>query len=229
MRQSKLFTAVITLALLGVMVVGCAGPKAVTFPDENLEAAIRDALGKPTGEEITTAELAKLTTLSAESRGIADISGLEYCINLTELYLLESQISDISPLANLTNLTELSIWGNQISDISPLANLTNLTGLYLGENQISDISPLANLTNLTWLYIERNQISDISPLANLTNLTWLYIERNQISDISPLVENSGLGAGDEVWLENNNLDLWEGSEDLENIRALEDRGVVVHY
>ena len=38
------------------------------------------------------------------------------------------------------------------------------------------------------------------------------------------MENSGLGGGDEVWLENNNLDLWEGSEDLENIRALEARG-----
>jgi len=43
------------------------------------------------------------------------------------------------------------------------------------------------------------------------------------------VENSGLGAGDKVLLEGNNLDLSEGSEDMENIKALEDRGVVVHY
>ena len=52
----------------------------------------------------------------------------------------------------------------------------------------------------------------------------LYLARNQISDISPLVANSGLGEGDEVWLGNNNLDLSEGSEDLENITALEDGG-----
>jgi len=52
---------------------------------------------------------------------------------------------------------------------------------------------------------------------------------NQISDISPLVENSGLGEGDYVLLSNNNLDLSEGSEDMENIRQLEGRGVVVHY
>jgi len=43
------------------------------------------------------------------------------------------------------------------------------------------------------------------------------------------VENSGLGKGDEVWLGNNNLDLGEGSEDMENIKTLEDRGVIVHY
>jgi hypothetical protein len=60
-------------------------------------------------------------------------------------------------------------------------------------------------------------------------LTLLSLGANQISDISPLVENSGLGAGDEVWLLDNNLDLGEDSEDMENIRALEDRGVVVHY
>jgi len=53
--------------------------------------------------------------------------------------------------------------------------------------------------------------------------------RNQISDISQLVENSGLGAGDKLWLKGNNLDLSEGSEDMENIRALEDRGVLVFY
>jgi len=43
------------------------------------------------------------------------------------------------------------------------------------------------------------------------------------------LENSGLGEGDEVWLEENNLDLEEGSEDMENIQALEDRGVEVNY
>jgi len=206
MTQSKLFTAVITIALLGVMVIGC-GPKSVTFPDENLKAAIRDAVGKPMGEEITSEELAGITILEADDSGIADLSGLECCTSLTELWLSLNQISDISPLENITSLISLGLWQNQISDISPLSNLTSLTGLAL----------------------DGNQISDISPLSNLTNLTSLYLSENRISDISPLVENSGLGAGDEVWLEDNNLDLGEGSDDMENIRILEDRGVVVHY
>jgi len=55
----------------------------------------------------------------------------------------------------------------------------------------------------------------------------IHLNENQISDISALVENSGLGLGDRVWLENNNLDLGEGSEDMDNIRALEVRGVDV--
>ena len=157
----------------------------VTFPDGNLEAAIRDALGKPACEEIMAAELANLTTLWALFSDITDLTGLEYC----------------------TNLTELNIYGNQISNISALSSLTNLSQLRLNYNQISDISPL----------------------ASLVNLGYVSLNGNQISDISLLLENSGLGEGDEVYLEDNNLDLREGSEDMENIRALEDRGVTVSY
>jgi internalin A len=123
----------------------------------------------------------------------------------------------------------LYLYENQISDIIPLGNLASLTVLELYGNQISDISPLQNLTSLTELTLSRNQISDLSPLSNLTNLTYLNLKDNQISDISPLVENSGLGEGDVVTITDNNLDLSEGSEDMENIGALEDRGVVVYY
>jgi hypothetical protein len=292
-------------------------PLSITFPDENLEAAIREVLGKKPGEEMTAAELAKLRELDASNRRIDSLPGIEHLVNLTsldlgenqiseisplenltrlytlslekneisditplsnlanltELWLWDNQISDIYPLASLTNLTRLGLWGNQISDITPLSNLTsltwlslehneirdispisnlaNLTELWLWNNQISDLTPLKNLTSLTWLRLRGNQISDISPLqnltsltglglknneisditplSNLTNLTELWLLDNQISDISPLVENSGLGAGDEVWLEDNKLDLSEGSEDMENIGALEDVGVVVRY
>ena len=59
------------------------------------------------------------------------------------------------------------------------------------------------------------------------NLIDVSLGWNQISDISSLVDNTGLGQGDGVDLRNNNLDLSEGSEDLGNIRQLEERGVVV--
>ena len=86
---------------------------------------------------------------------------------------------------------------------------------------------LAPLTNLTVLYFMGNQVSDLSPISSLTNLTSLNLDGNQVSDLSPLVANSGLGAGDVVSLEFNPLDRQEGSEDLENIRKLQARGVKV--
>jgi Leucine-rich repeat (LRR) protein len=118
-----------------------AGDRVVTFTDPNLETAMRAALNKTSGP-IHASELAGLATLSASGREIEDLSGLQYCANLTELGLISNQISDISPLANLTKLINLALGWNQISDVSPLANLTNLTDLCLSSNQISDILPL---------------------------------------------------------------------------------------
>ena len=183
----------------------------VTFPDPNLEAAIREAIGKPTGS-ICHSDLEGLTSLSAGERNIADLTGLEHCIHLTWLVLHRNRISDISALANLTSLTQLYLPSNQISDISALANLTNLTQLVLWTNQISDVSPLANLTKLTRLELSDNQISDISPLANLTNLSRLQLGGlnggNQIDDISPLTNLTKL------------VNLWIGSNQISDISPL---------
>jgi len=219
--------AIACLLLTGLSLSGC-GPAAnpgVTFPDPNLEAAIREALTNPSGP-IYAAELAGLTRLQASSKGIENLSGLQYCTNLTSLSLGSNEISDISPLGDLINLTDLNLESNQISDISPLANLTNLTYLYLWSNEISDISPLANLTDLTHLYLVSNEISDISPLANLTDLTYLCLGSNQISDVRPLVQNEGLGTGDTV-------DLWENPLSSDSINTfipqLRARGVTVNY
>ena len=230
MKISFIIPIVTLLVLLLVATVAnCAAPtpETVNFPDKNLEKAIRDALDKPAGEAITPAELAVLTVLPARELGITDLSGIEYCTNLTELDLDYNQISDLSPLTSLTSLTLLQLNYNQINDLSLLVSLTNLTELRLQANQISDISPLASLTNLHWLRLANNQISDISALASHTNLVVLELHYNQISDISPLVENSGLSGN--LQLVSNNLDLSEGSEDLKNIRILEERGVEVQY
>ncbi|MDV4343621.1 tandem-95 repeat protein [Methanoculleus sp. YWC-01] len=158
----------------------------VTFNDPGLEAAVREALGKPVGD-ITAEDMAGLDTLNADWRGISDLSGLEYATNLQGLNLRYNfQISDLGPLAGLTNLQTLFLDHNQISDLSPLTGLTSLQHLGLGVNQISDLSPLAGLTNLRDLDLAGNQISDLGPLADLTNLQHLYLSGNQISDLGPL-------------------------------------------
>ena len=76
----------------------------VTFPDANLEAAIREAINKPQGS-IYPSDLGALTALDARERGISDITGLEYCVNLQVLYLWENNISDISPLVANSGLS----------------------------------------------------------------------------------------------------------------------------
>jgi PKD repeat protein len=109
------------------------------------------------------------------------------------------------------------------------AALGSLPGLVANTCGISDLTGIEYCVNLGSLDLGGNQITDISPLSGLTQLSLLSLCGNQIDDISALVHNTGLGMGDGVLLEDNNLELWPGSEDMLNIEALKNRGVTVFH
>jgi len=172
------------------------------FKDEKFEQLIRDTIDKPTGE-ITVEDMAGIEILGAPNRtkigkdgkylGLSDISGIEYCRNLTFLDISFNDICDVSNLSGLANLKALKtlkISKINITDISALSELTNLEYLIIGNNPISDLSPIARLTNLTVLWIPNTQVTDIEPLRNLVNLEELNLFNmpNAIEDLSPLAE-----------------------------------------
>ena len=156
------------------------------FPDPLVEEMIRLKLRQPS-EPILISDLKQLTALNLGLElYVADLSGLEHLVNITELDLTQNQVTDLSPIASLTKLTSLELAQNDITDISPLTSLTNLTFLRIQDNLVTDISPLAGLTKLTELNLWTNEISDISPLAALTDLAKINLTKNKISDLSPL-------------------------------------------
>ena len=123
-------------------------PTPVNIPDENLRAAIEDALDKSRGATITRGDMSTLTSLNASNANISDLTGLEFAIFLTSLVLHNNSITDLSPLSGMTSLTRLRLENNSISDVSALSGLTNLTRLTLYRNRISDLSPLVANTGL---------------------------------------------------------------------------------
>lgn len=127
----------------------------VNFPDRNLEAAIRERINRPTGP-IYAYQLASMTTLIAQAKGIVDLRGLEACTNLTTLVLLRNNIVDISPIAGLTKLRTLNLMYNRIRSVEALRNLTNLSSLLLIKNEIKNIEPLGKLDKLYALRITYN-------------------------------------------------------------------------
>ncbi|MCP4110033.1 MAG: hypothetical protein GY749_31680 [Desulfobacteraceae bacterium] len=175
----------------------------IVFPDSNLEAAIREAISKPSGS-ITASDLQSLSSLDASERGISNLEGIQYCAGLASLWIPKNSISDISQVSGLENLTQLG----------------------LSNNQVSNISPVADLSRLEKLYLDSNQVSDITPLAGLNNLKDVYFWANQITDISVLVNNTGIGSGDEVELRNNPLGTVSCTD---YIPQLEARGVLVFH
>ena len=92
------------------------GDVVVDFPDDSLESVIRTVIGKPAGDIYHT-DLT-FTSLDGSSQGIADLAGLEYCVNLQELNLDNNDIVDISPLVDSTGVgpgDSVSLLNNPLS------------------------------------------------------------------------------------------------------------------
>jgi hypothetical protein len=155
----------------------------VYFADSHLKELVETELWvtDPTAEDMLG-----LISLDASGMDIADLTGLEYALNLRTFECIHSRLTSLAPLAGLANLESLAFNENEISDLSPLAGLTNLRSLNIHDNEIGDISALSGLNSLEFLDLHANQISDASAVSGLSNLETLILEGNQISDISPL-------------------------------------------
>ena len=130
-------------------------PKVVSIPDANLADAVRKAVGLSPQDSITQLDMLNLFGLNphgnfdVSNRGITDLTGIEYAINLTGLNLSRNPIRDIGPLAKMRNLRILRLNGNQITDVKPLTELTNLRELSVTHNPVEDMSPLRVLLEKT--------------------------------------------------------------------------------
>ena len=111
MKQLLLICAVV--ALVG----GCAStPKVVPNSPEAkaaIEAAIRKAAKKPTGE-LTQADLEKVTKLDLGKNKLTDVKGLEKLTQLKELYLYDNPALTKAQIAALRKaLSNCRIVSNQ--------------------------------------------------------------------------------------------------------------------
>ncbi|WP_139905520.1 leucine-rich repeat domain-containing protein [Clostridium thermarum] len=119
------------------------------FEDPNLESVIRDLVKKPDGE-IFVSDLEGITILIANNSQIKSIAGIEYLVNLRELYLDVNEISDITPIKGLTYLNRLGLSYNNIKDISVLKGIP-LRYLSLYGNEITDYSAVKDIySDLEW-------------------------------------------------------------------------------
>ncbi|MDV3428439.1 MAG: protein kinase, partial [Bacillota bacterium] len=154
----------------------------VTFTDRNLEAAIRKAINKSSGQILKT-DLASLTFLDISSKGISNLEGLQYAVNLQTLTIADNNISSISQLSSCKKLTGLYCCINKISNISPVKYLTNLKEISFADNKVTDISALSNLSRLNYLDLTHDSgISTLKPLRSCSNLKFLSLYDTTIND-----------------------------------------------
>ncbi|KAF3831107.1 hypothetical protein GH733_002345, partial [Mirounga leonina] len=92
-----------------------------------------------------------LTSLTIVAQDIKEISGLETCLRLKELWIAECCIEKIGGLQECRNLEKLYLYYNKISKIENLEKLFKLEVLWLNHNTIRNIEDLTNLTRLPHL------------------------------------------------------------------------------
>jgi len=77
----------------------------IAMPDAQLRAAINAALGRNAMDNLTAADMLRLTTLNASGLGIDNLMGLEYAVNLVQADLTNNNITTFDPIAGLSSAT----------------------------------------------------------------------------------------------------------------------------
>ena len=216
-------------------------PLPVSIHDAGLSAAIHDALRLPNGLALSNIDLLNLDALSAASRQISDLRGLEFATNLSRLDLGGNSILTLDSLRDLRNLESLSIPHNPVLSLAQITNLANLgfldvrwtswnqpdyevlaplhqlTDLYLGGNGLTNGAFLTNFFALTFLDLDQNAYEDVSPVLTLKNLTGLDLSYNQWTNLPVIAALQGLT---NLYLSGNRLSNLEFISGFTSLNAL---------
>ncbi len=164
----------------------CSVPQVISIPDSGFEQALIDNNIDSDGVingQILQGDTFGVTTIWASNYGIADIAGLEFFYDLTDLDLSNNSISAID-LSEFILLENLNVGGNSISALDTSAN-TSLIHLNASANQISSMDVSLN-TALENLDLSNNSITNLDLSLN-TSLIDLNVSNNQITTVTQLL------------------------------------------
>ena len=176
----------------------------VTIPDQNLREVILKIKNKyeHKGDQITRTDLKGIYFLDASGKAIRDLTGLEYCNNLSEARFANNLLVDVTPLSSCGSLQSLDLSHNRIVDVGPLGRITKLQYLNVAHNQIESLNGLGKLQLLNSFYAANNRIKSIKPVAQCKRLWSLGLSHNRIKDLSPVAQLPRLSS---LWLADNEL------------------------
>ncbi|HSU57203.1 MAG TPA: hypothetical protein VLT36_24395, partial [Candidatus Dormibacteraeota bacterium] len=127
----------LVMPLLGLTCFLTSAPAQVVIPDPGLDAALRQALQKPTGP-LSAQDLLSLTNLDASQRNITNLTGLETARNLITLSLQTNRLALLTVPSALTNLHTVDL------SFNPLTNCIFPSGLRRLDRVLIEFSQLSN-------------------------------------------------------------------------------------
>lgn len=184
------------------------------FPDGNLRKEITLILGKEENEQITQADVDRVSSLMIKNKNILSMEGIGVFTKLTYLdlssealeevpveigklkdlrilYLNDNKLNTLpEEIGDLEKLEVLSLSGNNLSMLpGSLGKLSRLEQLVLTANRLISLpKEIGNLENLEILILEENLIEEL-PLtfAKLKNLTILDLGKNRMTTLSEVL------------------------------------------
>ena len=164
--MKKIVLILTTVLLTSLAALADVAINSTNFPDANFRNFLKS---KYMLSVITTAQLNACTELDLNSLDIADLTGIQYFIQLTKLNCFNNEITSVDLRAN-TKLQELNLGYNKLTSIDLSAN-TQLQVLYLHHNQFNSTLSVANHSQLGTLWVHNNSslIAVDCSNSNLTN------------------------------------------------------------
>lgn len=151
----------------------------VHFPDEIFRGYVAEEFDSNKDGILSEDELNSVKDIQVYSKGITDLSGIEYFVNLRSLNCYDNKLTYLDISKNI-NLCSLICFRNQLADLDVSQNI-RLYDLSCGENQLAFIDVTQN-TDLSSLSCRKNLLNGLDVSQN-TELRSLYCDENQLTDL----------------------------------------------
>lgn len=162
----------------------------VDIPDDDLRDALCDLLELPDGDLLTRGDMASEPLRGAvdlSGKGIKDLSGMQYAVNMQALNLSGNPIRKIpKEMKDLENLIYLGLSECGLTEVpGNVCEIKNLQYLHLAGNEITELpSEIADLTELRELVLDNNQLGALpEQIGALMKLETVSISRNGIGSL----------------------------------------------
>ncbi|MGJ6934026.1 LapB repeat-containing protein, partial [Listeria monocytogenes] len=150
------------------------------FPDAALATVIAKAAtgSEDITQEVSQTDLNKITSLTATSKGIVDLTGIDLLSKLTSLSISGNQITDISALNGLVNLSNLNVSNNKITsfNLNANSNLPMLSAVDIRSNNLKNIN-VQDQPKLRTIECDTGSSSELTEVT-LKNLPILIVAGN---------------------------------------------------
>lgn len=195
MKVNRLLLIILVIILLTLFlpVAQAEGPQLINWdcyiPDEALNHALHDILGKAYSEPLNSGELSTITGhVDLHGLGIEDLTGLSYLVGADGFMLFQNEISELPELFCQMIVDEgvqvLHLSTNNLSALPSVLGNSSLVNLNLSNNEFYSVpSCVLSMSALKYLYMRGNRISTLPNGLLQPQLKAVDISVNRITSI----------------------------------------------